>query len=81
MFQQCWTGGYTTQHAMPPPQTSTHPQVFVARMPSVRLAVKHEVSLAVVPRDVKATLIFPKDVKVHNLLTTANLFDFIYSNH
>nr|CAN63656.1 hypothetical protein VITISV_006324 [Vitis vinifera] len=53
MFQQCWTGGYTTQHA----------QVFVARMPSVQLAIKPQVSPAVVPRDVKATLIFPMDVK------------------
>ena len=68
MFQQCWTGGYTTQHA----------QVFVARMPSVQLAIKPQVSPAVVPRDVKATLIFPMDVKVHNLLTSANLFDFMY---
>ena len=82
MLQQCWTGGYTTQHAsqsdgiIPPPQT--HPQVFVARMPSVQLTLKPQVSPAVVPGDMKATLILPKDVKVHNLLRTVNLFDFMY---
>ena len=82
MFQQCCTGGYTTQHAsqsdgiIPPPQT--HPQVFVAQMPYVHMTLKPQVSLAVVPRDMKATLILLKDVKVHNLLRIVNLFDFMY---
>ena len=64
---------------MPPPQTSTNPQFFVARMPSVHLTLKpHQVSPVVVPGVMKATLIFPKDVKVHNRLRTVNLFDFMY---
>ncbi|RVW92572.1 Wall-associated receptor kinase-like 1 [Vitis vinifera] len=73
---------YTTQHAsqsdgiIPPPQT--HPQVFCGANAICSADTQTQVSPAVVPGDMKATLILPKDVKVHNLLRTVNLFDFMY---